>query len=304
MPPRRRQSPRPLLIVDAPSLLFRAYYGLPRSIKGAGGRPVNALLGSVNMMLQEIDSHDPRAVVMAFGQDAADYRVELFEGYHADREPMEDDIEQQFDQAPGLYAALGWESAAVPGLEADDVLGSFALAEQDAGGTAQILTGDRDMFQCVNDRCTVLFLRTGGRGADVVDEAEVRRRYGVPPALVTDLIALRGDPSDGIPGGRGIGPKTAADLLQRHGSLEGAIAGWAGESPRVRAALHGQADELRDFKEVATLRTVAVELPPDRPTDRTGGAEAARELGMNRLAERLESRPQRRGALRRAATER
>ena len=124
---------------------------------------MNALLGSVNMMLQEIDSHDPRAVVMAFGQDAADYRVELFEGYHADREPMEDDIGQQFDQAPDLYAALGWESAAVPGLEADDVLGSFALAEQDAGGTALILTGDRDMFQCVNDRCTVLFLRTGSR---------------------------------------------------------------------------------------------------------------------------------------------
>jgi 5'-3' exonuclease len=304
MPARRRQSRRPLLIVDAPSLLFRAYYGLPRSIKGAGGRPVNALLGSVNMMLQEIDAHDPRAVVMAFGQDAADYRVELFEDYHADREPMEDDIGHQFDQAPELYAALGWASAAVPGFEADDVLGSFALAEQDAGGTALILTGDRDMFQCVNDRCTVLFLRTGGRGADVVDEAEVRRRYGVAPALVPDLIALRGDPSDGIPGGRGIGPKTAADLLQRHGSLEGAIAGWAGESPRVRAALHGQADELRDFKEVATLRRVAVELPPDRPTDRPGGAEAARGLGMNRLAERLEGQPQRRGALRRAATER
>jgi 5'-3' exonuclease len=293
MPPRRRPKSRPLLVVDAPSLLFRAFYGLPRSIKGAGGRPVNALLGGVNMMLQEIGTHDPRAVVMAFGQDAADYRVELFEGYHADREPMEDDIGQQFEQAPELYAALGWESIAVPGLEADDVLGSFALAEQDAGGTALILTGDRDMFQCVNDRCTVLYLRTGARGADVVDEADVRRRYGVAPALVPDLIALRGDPSDGIPGGRGIGPKTAADLLQRHGSLEGAIAAWAGESPRVRAALHGQADELRDFKEVATLRQVPVELPPDRPTDHIGGAAAARALGMNRLAERLEKLPQR-----------
>ena len=236
---------------------------------------MNALLGSVNMMLQEIDTHDPRAVVMAFGQDAADYRVELFEDYHADRRSRwRTTSGSQFDQAPDLYAALGWESAAVPGLEADDVLGSFALAEQDAGGTALILTGDRDMFQCVNDRCTVLFLRTGGRGADVVDEAEVRRRYGVPPALVPDLIALRGDPSDGIPGGRGIGPKTAADLLQRHGSLEGAIAGWAGESPRVRAALHGQADELRDFKEVATLRTGrgrAAARPPHRPHRRRGG---------------------------------
>jgi len=288
MPPRRRQSRRPLLVVDAPSLLFRAFYALPRSIKGAEGHPVNALLGSVNIMLNEISRHDPRAVVMAFGQDAADYRVELFADYHADREPMEDDIGRQFEEAPDLYAAFGWESFSVPGLEADDVLGSYAVAEQDAGGSVLILTGDRDMFQCVGDGCTVLYLRTGGKGAEVVDEAGVRKRYGVPPALVPDLIALRGDPSDGIPGGRGIGDKTAADLLTRHGSLEGAIAGWAGESPRVRAALHGQAEELRDFKEVATLRQVPVKLPPDRPTDLDAGAAAARELGMNRLAERLE----------------
>jgi DNA polymerase-1 len=109
----------------------------------------------------------------------------------------------------------------------------------------------------------------------------------MPPSLVPGFIALRGDPSDGIPGARGIGDKTAADLLQRHGSLEGAIAAWAGESPRVRAALHGQADELRDFREIATLRIVPVELPPDRPTDLAAGAEAARALGMNALAERL-----------------
>jgi DNA polymerase-1 len=284
---------RPLLVVDAPSLLFRAYYALPRSIKGADGHPVNALLGGVNIMLREIAAHEPRAVVMAFGQDAADYRVELYPDYHADRRELEvdEDIDRQFDRAPDLYAAFGWESAAAPGFEADDVLGSFALAEQEAGGSVLILTGDRDMFQCVNDRCQVLYMRTGGRGADVVDEAEVRRRYGVPPALVPDLIALRGDPSDGIPGARGIGDKTAADLLRRHGSLEGAIAAWAGESPRVRAALHGQADELRDFKEMATLQSVPVALPPDRPTDLAGGAAAARDLGMNRLARRLEAQP-------------
>jgi 5'-3' exonuclease len=290
MPPRRRPNRRPLLVVDAPSLLFRAYYALPRSIKGNDGHPVNALLGSLNMMLREIEAHDPRAVVMAFGQDAADYRVELFADYHADRRELEadEDIDRQFDEAPGLYAAFGWESVAFPGLEADDVLGSFVLAEQEAGGSALILTGDRDMFQCVNDRCSVLYLRTGGKGADVVDEADVRRRYGIAPPLVPDLIALRGDPSDGIPGAKGIGDKTAADLLRRHGSLEGAIAAWAGESPRVRAALHGQAAQLRDFKEMATLRRVQVEVPPDRPTDLAAGAAAARELGMRRLAERLE----------------
>ena len=117
----------------------------------------------------------------------------------------------------------------------------------------------------------------------------MRKRYGVPPELVPDFIALRGDPSDGLPGAKGSGEKTAADLLRRHGSLEGAIAGALGESaPRVRGALRGQADELRDFREIATLRRVDVERPPDRPTDTAAGARAAREQGMNRLAERLE----------------
>jgi 5'-3' exonuclease len=279
----------PLLVVDAPSLLFRAYYALPGSIKDAKGRPVNALLGSINLMLQEIGSHDPRAVVMAFGQDAADYRVDLYPAYHAARRELEEDpdIDRQFALAPELYEAFGWESVAAPGYEADDVLGSYALAEQRAGGRALILTGDRDMFQCVNDSCTVLYMTTGKRGAVLVDEREVRRRYGVPPALVPDFIALRGDPSDGIPGAPGIGEKTAADLLQRHGSLEAAIAKPTAERPRVAGALRDGADELRAFKDIATLREVDVELPPDRPTDLAAGAEAARALGMKRLADRL-----------------
>jgi DNA polymerase-1 len=218
--------------------------------------------------------------------------VDLYPDYHADRRDLEadEDIDRQFDEAPALYEAFGWEPVAFPGLEADDVLGSYALAEQEQGGRVLILTGDRDMFQCVNKNCAVLYLTTG-KGAVMVDEAEVRRRYGVPPALVPDLIALRGDPSDGIPGARGIGAKTAADLLRRHGSLEGAIAAWAGESPRVRAALHDQADELRSFREIATLRQISVEAPPDRRTDRAAGAAAARELGMNRLAARLAAEP-------------
>jgi 5'-3' exonuclease len=281
----------PLLVVDAPSLLFRAYYALPDSIKDSEGRPVNALLGSLNIMLNEIATYAPRAVVMAFGQDAADYRVEMFPAYHADRRELEADehIERQFEAAPDLYGAFGWDSVSVPGLEADDVLGSYTHAERDAGGRTLILTGDRDMFQCVGPDCTVLYLTTGSRGAVPVDERDVRRRYGVPPALVPDFIALRGDPSDGIPGAPGIGEKTAADLLQRHGSLEGAIAKPTAERPRVAAALRDGADQLRAFREIATLRRVEVEPPPDRATDLLGGAAAARELGMKRLADRLEA---------------
>jgi 5'-3' exonuclease len=279
----------PLLVADSPSLLFRAYYALPSSIKGSDGHPVNALLGSINLMLREIEEHRPRAIVMAFGQDAADYRVELFPDYHADRRELDvdEDIDRQFEAAPELYEAFGWQSVSLPGLEADDVLNSYALAEREAGGSTLLLTGDRDMFQCVAPDCMVLYLTTGTRGAVPVDEREVRRRYGVPPALVPDLIALRGDPSDGIPGAPGIGQKTAADLLQRHGSLEAALASPTGERPRVAGALRDLGAQLEAYKEIATLRVIDVAPPPDRDTDRAGGAAAARALGMNRLAERL-----------------
>jgi len=126
------------------------------------------------------------------------------------------------------------------------------------------------------------------KGVEEVDPEEVRRRYGVPPELVPDFIALRGDPSDGLPGAKGIGEKIAADLLRRHGSLEATIAAALRETPRIRAALHGQAEELVAFKDIATLRRLEVERPADRPTDLAGGAVAARQRGMNRLAERLE----------------
>jgi len=152
------------------------------------------------------------------------------------------------------------------------------------------MTGDRDMYQCAGERVTVLYIRTGGKGAEAVDAAEVRKRYGIDPAQVPDFIALRGDPSDGIPGAKGIGEKTAAELLRRHGSLEGAIAGALRErSPRVRGALRDDADALRAYKDIATLRRApGVRRPRDRPTDYEGGAKAARELGMRRLAERLD----------------
>ena len=278
----------PLLVVDAPSLLFRAFFALPDSITDGEGHPVNALLGTANLILLELERRPARAVVLCFGEEAADYRTELYAGYHADREDPPDPLARQFADAPDFFDALGWTTLAVTEVEPDDVLGSLAQIETEAGGQTLILTGDRDMFQCASDSVTVLYLRSGSRGADAVDPDDVRRRYGIPPGLVPDFIALRGDPSDGLPGARGIGEKTAADLLQRHGSLEGALAAWAGETPRVRAALHDQADELRDFREIATLRRLDLERPPDRPTDYREGAAAARERGMNRLAERLE----------------
>jgi DNA polymerase-1 len=280
----------PLLVVDAPSLLFRAFYALPKTITDDGGQPVNALLGTANMLLREIERHEPRAVVLCFGPDAAAYRVELFPAYHEDRPPVPDELAPQFADCGSFFGAFGWVIAAHDELEADDLLGSFASAEAEAGGHTLIMTGDRDMFQCAGETATVLYVRTGGaQGAEVVDAAEVKKRYGVPPELVPDFIALRGDPSDGIPGARGIGEKTAADLLKRHGSLEAALAAAPRERPaRVSGALLDGREQLPVFKRLATLQRIEVERPPDTPTDYAGGAEAARARGMNRLAERLE----------------
>jgi 5'-3' exonuclease len=271
-------------------MLFRAFYALPDTIKGADGRPVNALLGTANLILREVEQHRPRAVVLCFGPDAADYRVELFDGYHAERPEVPETLAPQFLASRAFFEGFGWTVAVSDTLEADDLLGAYARRETEAGGRTLVMTGDRDMFQCVGDSVQVLYVRTGGKqGAELVDAAEVRRRYGVPPELVPDFIALRGDPSDGIPGAKGIGEKTAAELLQRHGSLEEALERGVRETkPSVRAALCTQADELRAFKEIATLQDVDVELPPDTPTDYAGAAEAARGLGMERLAKRLE----------------
>ena len=136
---------------------------------------------------------------------------------------------------------------------------------------------------------TVVPTATSDPGFEEMDPAAVKRRYGVGPELVPDFIALRGDPSDGLPGAPGIGPKTAAALLEKHGSLEAAIAGADAERPRVAQALKESADELRAYRDIATLRTARLKRPPDCETDLAGGARVARELGLNRLAERLEN---------------
>jgi DNA polymerase-1 len=277
------------MVVDAPSLLFRAFYALPKSIVDGQGQPVNALLGTTNMILRELERHEPRAVVLCFGPDAAEYRLELYPPYHADRPEVPDELAPQFADSGAFFDALGWTVVAHETLEADDLLGSFAHVEEQAGGDALVLTGDRDMYQCVTDRVGVLYVRTGAQGAEEVDRREVVRRYGVSPELVPDFIALRGDPSDGIPGAKGIGEKTAADLLRRHGSLEACLAAAARERPaRVSGALMDGREQLPVFKELATLRQLDLERPPDRPTDYEGGAAAARERGMERLAKRLE----------------
>ena len=278
----------PLLVVDTPSMLYRAFFALPKSIKGADGRPVNALLGATNLILREVEDHKPRAVVLCFGPDAAAYRVELYDGYHAERPEMPDELAHQWERADAFWSAFGWRVDQHDSLEADDLLGTLARKEEKAGGRALILTGDRDMFQCATKDITVLYVRTGPRGAEEVGPKEVRQKYGIPPELVPDFIALRGDPSDGIPGAKGVGEKTAAELLRRHGSLEALLDNAIAEpKPKLRSTLIESHDELLAYKDIATLRDAGVRPPKDRPTNFKRAAKAADEIGMNRLAKRL-----------------
>ena len=295
----------PLLIADTPWLLYRSFFALPKSITDGEGRPVNALLGTVNALLALLDppagtapaAEPPRAVVACTGAEEARYRVELYEPYHAHRDPMPPELAEQWDRAPALLESLGWTVAGTEDLEADDVMFSLAAEEAAAGGTALLLTGDRDLYGAVNERVSVVEMLKGGRYA-LIGPEQVRERYGIEPELVPDFIALRGDPSDGLPGAPGIGAKTAAELLRRYGPLEDLLsAAVAAETaprrdaedmrPRTAQILRDNAELLRTFKQVATLQRIAVELPDDRLSDFAAGSRAAAENGMRRLSERL-----------------
>ncbi len=296
-----------LLLADVPWLLYRSFFALPSSILDATGSPVNALLGTVNALLAVIRDRPTRAVVGCFGAEQAGYRVKLYPPYHAHREPMPAALRSQWDRAPALLKALGWSVCDAGELEADDAMFSHARREADAGGRALLLTGDRDLYGAVGERVHIVELAKG-RVAGEIGTAQVRERYGIDPELVADFIALRGDPSDGLPGAPGIGAKTATELLCRYGSLEGVLqaAGAPAEDgaaagseaaravraaqqmrPRIAAALRENAEQLRVFRQIATLQPIPVRRPRDRRTDFAAGARYTRKLGMNRLSERL-----------------
>jgi len=269
---------KPLLVVDGDSFAHRAYHALPGSMRRDDGGPTNALLGFTDMLLRLWRDEQPRTVLVAWDTlDVPTYRHEALAAYQSGR-VFDDDLLEQLDLLPGLVASMGFAYAKEPGYEADDFLAAAAAQEEAAGGTALVATSDRDAFQLVTDRVTVLQPAKGGPAR--IGPAEVRDRYGVDPAQVTDFIALRGDPSDKIPGARGIGTKRGADLLVQYGSLDAML-----EDGRFAS----EADALRLYRRIATMDREAPLPPlPDAEPDWASAAAHATKLGTPRVARRFE----------------
>ena len=282
-PPRARaakEEKRPLLVIDGDSFAHRSYHALPKSIMRKGDRPAGAILGFANRLMRFYQDERPRAVLVAWDTyDAPTYRTRAFPAYQSGRE-FDADLIEQFAPLRQFVAACGFVNARGRGYEADDFLAAAVAAEEKRGGRALVASGDRDTFQLASAKTTVLY---PVRAAEVarLGPAEVRGRYGVDPEQVPDFIALRGDPSDRIPGAPGVGPDGAAALLQRYGSLEKLLK--AGRYP-------AHAERLRLFRKIATMdKKAPIPRLPDQKPAWEKAAALAKRWQLNQLAARLET---------------
>jgi DNA polymerase-1 len=273
---------RPLLAVDGDSFAHRAHHALPASITRADGKRAGAIVGFTNMLVRLWEQADPRSVVVGWDTlTVPTYRHEAFAPYQSGR-VFDESLLEQLDLLPQLVEALGFHAAKAPGYEADDFLGAAVASEEARGGDVLVATSDRDMFQLASEHTTLLMPKRGVSELERVGPAQVRERYGVDPAQVPDFIALRGDPSDKLPGAPGVGAKTAASLLGKYGTLEAAL-----EDGRFGAV----AEELRLFRRIATVDASAP-LPSldDRTPTWAEASDLVRSWGVNQLAERLGAR--------------
>lgn len=270
------------MAIDGDNLAHRAYHALPSSIKDGAGGQANMIVGFANMLARAWEDEEPRTVFVGFDSiGTPTYRHELLPEYQSGRDfpPV---LTSQLDRLPELVGALGFPWAKADGYEADDFLGAVVAAEEARGGEALVFTNDRDLFQLASSRTTILRPKPGQRELQRVGPAEVKEIYGVPPELVPDFVALRGDPSDRIPGAKGIGPGRAASILAKYGSLEACLA--AGGFP-------DQADALRVYLHMTTLQADApIPKLPDVEPDWGAGADLAEGWGLAGVARRFRER--------------
>ena len=269
-----------MLVVDGDFFAHRAYHALPKTIRRRGDKGAGAIVGFANFLLRLYEDERPRAVLVGWDTlEAPTYRHEAFAEYQTGRD-FDAELCEQLEVLPQFVSACGFASTKAPGYEADDFLAAAVAREERRGGTIIVATGDRDSYQLASAKTTILQPLGGGQMARI-GPAEVRERYGVDPRQVPDFIALRGDPSDKLPGARGVGPKGAAALLRKYGTLDAALRD--GRFPT-------QAEELRLYRSIATMDKSAP-LPPLRDQTPTWDKAAvlARHWELNRLSERLDA---------------
>jgi DNA polymerase-1 len=268
------------LVIDGDSFAHRAFHALPKSIRRTGNRGGGAIVGFANFLVRLFESEQPRAVLVGWDTlGAPTYRQQLFPAYQSGRH-FADELIDQLEVLPDLVAACGFANAKASGYEADDFLAAAAAWEEHRRGTVLVASGDRDAFQLASAVTTILHPLKAGEMARI-GPAEVVARYGVQPRQVPDFIALRGDPSDKLPGARGVGPKGAAALLRRCDSLEQALDD--GHFPT-------QANELMLYKRIATM-DAAAPLPAlgDQMPAWSRAAALAREWDLTGLARRFDA---------------
>jgi DNA polymerase-1 len=277
---RSQTPPRPLLVIDGDSFAHRSYHALPKTIRRKGNKGAGAIVGFANFLIRLYESESPRAVLVGWDTlGAPTYRQKLFPDYQSGRH-FDEELIEQLDILPDFVAACGFANAKAAGYEADDFLAAaVAREEKRRDGRAIVASGDRDAFQLASGKTTILHPVRAGDMARI-GPAQVRERYGVDPKQVPDFIALRGDPSDKLPGARGVGPKGAAELLARYATLEDAIG--AGRFPT-------QAQSLLLYKRIATM-DVRASIPAVGRQKPTWGKAAAltRRWELGKLADRLE----------------
>jgi exodeoxyribonuclease-3 len=269
----------PLLVIDGDSFAHRAYHALPKNIRRNGDQPAGAILGFANLLLRLYREERPRAVLVGWDTyEQPTYRHEAFAAYQSGRE-FDDELIEQLAIIPKFVAACGFTNAKKAGYEADDFLAAASAAEERRDGTVLVASGDRDTFQLASAKTAILYPIRGG-GVERIGPPEVRQRYGVEPAQVPDFIALRGDPSDKLPGAPGVGAAGAAALLRRYGSLDAILK--AGRFAK-------QADDLQLYRSIAAMNRKAPlpKIPDQKPTWQKAAA-LARAWELKQLATRLD----------------
>ena len=282
-----------LFLIDGNSLAYRAFFALPESIGTSDGRPTNAIYGLASMLVKIIDEHHPAGVVVAWDAGMSGREV-TYDLYKAQRKPRPDLLREQWPHLMPLVEAFGYTNVKVEGYEADDVIASMVKQAREQGIEVMVVTGDRDAYQLVDEGVRVMSTSRGITETKIYDRDAVLDRYGVPPELITDLMGLRGDTSDNIPGVPGIGEKTATQLLQEFGSLEDVLANVDKVSGAKRKQnLVEHADDARLSKQLATLQyeietgvdmAAAMASEPDRGALR----DFMREFELRAVLERLE----------------